>query len=164
MHILSDHYDASLLKFFSSNLGVQKLPSQQHHIKIWSQWEKYREHLSYSECYSWSHFLARKSTCLRNFEKRISKLSAASDSSRNIKLVDRKNVFIPDVLHLKEMTTSATIEPFFVWLPCNTSMTLQVQNMVEACKLFGVSNVSEAVNKGSTNLGFPEDRNSAHWI
>ncbi|XP_004517246.2 uncharacterized protein [Cicer arietinum] len=151
-YILEDIYDNNdILRFFHHKVDIKNKPSLEDYVDLWNDWGSSMEQLSYEECCNfWTSISIHLSI---NEEKKLDdnllmKLPATSENNE-IFLVDKKDVFIPDNLHMKKLFER---EKVFVWYPQHNSTALSKRKLSEIYRKIGARNISESVSKEESSL------------
>ncbi|CAN0915891.1 hypothetical protein LINGRAHAP2_LOCUS29380 [Linum grandiflorum] len=115
----------------------------------------YSHHLTPSECCAFWKFVARnKIACTEPFlAGKVLKLPVVSSGSGEIVMSDKRDVFIPDDLLLKQLCSE---HPIFVWYPQPSLRYLSRTKLLEAYRGIGVCRISESVQKEESSI----DRNN----
>ncbi|XAR67863.1 hypothetical protein NMG60_11002793 [Bertholletia excelsa] len=153
LNVLEKHYDAKLLGFFSTALGVKAQPSLEDYCKLWKVWESSEEKVSHEKCCAfWQYIIKHWSWRTEKIiAENISKLPVCS-SSDGILLVDKHDVFIADDLKLKHLFDQSSSPPLFVWYPQPSLPSLPLVKLLEIYSRIGARNISEAVQKEETSI------------
>jgi len=114
-YVLEDFYVKKILPFFSVSMEVRNRPSVDDYVNLWNEWESSDEQLSHNKCYKFWIFMLNHSTSEKKLCEMLLKLPVASGNNE-ILLQEKKDVFIPDNLHLKRLFE---MEKVFVWYPHN---------------------------------------------
>ncbi|RDX71797.1 hypothetical protein CR513_48797, partial [Mucuna pruriens] len=150
LHVLKNYYDKKLLSFFSSAMGVRSMPSLDDYIEVWKEWESSVEQLSHDKCCKfWTYVLQheRKKT-VKNLAESLTKLPTTSGSGL-ISLLDKRDVFVADNLHLKNLFEQ---ERVFVWYPEPSLASLPRSELLDLYQKIGVRTISESVLKEESSL------------
>ncbi|CAA0837120.1 Unknown protein [Striga hermonthica] len=150
-HVLDKFYEKELLTFFSCALEVKAFPCLDDYRDLWTDWEeKYSSRpLASCECLAFWSYVARHwgPKAREALSESFQKLPVFSGSG-GILLVDKRDVFIPDDLYLKDLfERSASSRPLFVWWPRPSSKSLPRNKLLEIFGKIGARNLSESVER-----------------
>ncbi|AET01325.1 ATP/DNA-binding protein [Medicago truncatula] len=144
-YVLEDIYDEDILLFFLYAMDIKSKPYVEDYVDLWNDWGSSMEQLSYDECCKfWTSISKHLST---NQEKKLAeslmKLPTSSGNNE-IFLVDKKDAFIPDNLHMKKLFER---EKVFVWYPQHSMKTFSKSELSDIYRKIGVRNISESLCK-----------------
>jgi len=141
-YVLEDIYDKKILPFFSSDMKVRNKPSVDDYVNLWNEWESSVEQLSYDKCHKFWLFMLHHFSLHteKKLSERFLKLPATSGNNE-IFLQEKKDVFIPDNLHLKRLFE---MEKFFVWYPQNLAPSSR-SDLSDLYRKIGARSVSECI-------------------
>ena len=141
-YVLEDIYDKKILPFFSLKMEVRTKPSVDDYVKLWNEWESSVEQLSYDKCHKFWLFMLHHFSLHteKKLSERFLKLPATSGNNE-IFLQEKKDVFIPDNLHLKRLFE---MEKFFVWYPQNLAPSSR-SDLSDLYRKIGARSVSECI-------------------
>ncbi|XP_077228632.1 uncharacterized protein LOC143861623 [Tasmannia lanceolata] len=155
LNVLRSYYDKSLLQYFSSAFQVPHVPLIEDYFRLWYHWENSRHKLTHAKCCSfWSHVLTWGHQTVKDFGRKITKLPTNNHVCGEVQLVNKENVFIPDVLQMMDMFSRSCKEPLFVWYPQPSLPSLPLCELYKTYKILGVRNISEAVTEDSLDSTF----------
>ncbi|KAI5423056.1 hypothetical protein KIW84_046167, partial [Lathyrus oleraceus] len=149
-YVLENIYDKKILPFLIFSMEVRTKPSLDDFVDLWNDWERLSEELSYDKCRKfWMFVMKHLGT---NTEKklfdRLIKLPVTT-SSLKIFLVDKKDAFIPDNLHLKKLFEQ---EKIFVWYPQQNFGPSSIAKLYDIYRKIGARNISESLCKEESSL------------
>ena len=148
-YVLEDIYDSDILDVFNA-LEVKKKPSLDDYVDLWNAWGSSVKQLSYDECCKF--WMSISNHLSPNKEKKLAeslmKLPATSGNNK-IYLVDKKDVFIPDNLHMKKLFER---EKVFVWYPKHNITPLFKYELYDIYRKIGARNISESLCKEESTL------------
>ncbi|ESW06248.1 hypothetical protein PHAVU_010G031600 [Phaseolus vulgaris] len=141
-YVLEDIYDKKILPFFSLKMEVRTKPSVDDYVNLWNEWESSVEQLSYDKCHKFWLFMLHHFTLHteKKLSERFLKLPATSGNN-DIFLLEKKDVFIPDNLHLKRLFE---MEKVFVWYPQNLVPSSR-NDLSDLYRKIGARSVSECI-------------------
>ncbi|KAL9303441.1 hypothetical protein ACSQ67_020704 [Phaseolus vulgaris] len=141
-YVLEDIYDKKILPFFSSDMKVRNTPSVDDYVNLWNEWESSVEQLSYDKCHKFWLYMLHHFTLdtEKKLSKRFLKLPATSGNNE-IFLLEKKDVFIPDNLHLKRLFE---MEKVFVWYPQDLVPSSR-NDLSDLYRMIGARSVSECI-------------------
>ncbi|XP_058103014.1 uncharacterized protein LOC131246676 isoform X2 [Magnolia sinica] len=152
LKVLDKYYKNDILGFFSMTLGVSSNPTIEDYCSLWSDWEKTDHKMVYEECCSFWEFVAK------HWNSKVEKLLSSSIlkvpvkmASEGFRLVDKRDVFIPDDLQLKDLFEKASQEPIFVWYPQQSLPSLSRYRFNKIYSSIGVRTISESVRKAESS-------------
>jgi sacsin len=142
LNVLDRYYDKELLVFFSSVFGVRHGPGAEDHSKLWRTWEISGSEISVADCSAFWQFIARNWS--KNTEKLLSdfvKVPVCADGK--ITLSQKKDVFIPDDLLLKDLFEKLPQQSIFIWYP-SSSLSVSRARLNSIYGSIGVQAISKA--------------------
>ncbi|GER48205.1 DNA binding [Striga asiatica] len=151
-YVLDTFYEKELLTFFSCKLEVKQSPCIDDYRDLWIDWEKkYSSRpLESSECLAFWSYVARHwgPKAREALSESFQKLPVFCGSGGGILLVDKRDVFIPDDLYLKDLfESSASSRPLFAWWPRPSSKYLPRNKLLDIFGKIGARNLSESVER-----------------
>ncbi|KAL8143907.1 hypothetical protein V2J09_016939 [Rumex salicifolius] len=159
---LETHYDPKLLSFFGRAFGVRWHPSMDDYCRLWKDWESSVDPPSVTDCCAfWSYAVKHWNLKTEKFMSEVvSRVPARCPSpSTAIQLIDKRDVYIPDDLLLKDLFMNSCQLPLFVWTPEN----IPHSKLLEVYRSIGVRTISSVVVKAeclpssvSSSLSFKE--------
>ncbi|CAJ2664762.1 unnamed protein product [Trifolium pratense] len=161
-YVLEDIYDHdnSIVPFLDFIMKVKNKPSVEDYVDLWNDWGSSMKQLQYDDCYK---FWTSISKHLSAYEEKklaaesLMKLPATSGNNE-IFLVDKKDAFIPDNLHMKKLFEQ---EKVFVWYPqynmtpsskSDNNAPLSKSKLSDIYRNIGVRNISESLCKDESSL------------
>uniref|UniRef100_A0A0D9XSE1 Protein NO VEIN C-terminal domain-containing protein n=1 Tax=Leersia perrieri TaxID=77586 RepID=A0A0D9XSE1_9ORYZ len=149
LHVLDKYYEKKLLDFFSVVLGVRHGPGAEDYCKLWSTWESSVSELSIADCSAFWKFIAI------NWGQKANKLLSGCMkvpvcSDGKIILSNKKDVFIPDDLLLKDLFSKISQEPCFIWYPFSSLPSMSRASLNNIYGSIGVGTISKAVQKNDS--------------
>lgn len=152
LHVLERHYDRKLLSFFSIVLEVKHGPTVDDYCKLWNVWETTYHQLTISQCCVFWVFIAKhwNAATKKLLTASIRKLPVYTGSG--ILLSDKRDVFIPDDLLLKDLFDEASQESIFIWYPETKLPEISRTKMNNIYSSVGVRTISEAIEKDESFL------------
>jgi sacsin len=162
-YVLDDIYDhdSSIVSFLDFIMKVKNKPSLEDYVDLWNDWGSSMKQLPYDECYKfWTSISKHLSACEeKKLAESLMKLPTSSSGNNEIFLVDKKDVFIPDNLHMKKLFEK---EKVFVWYPQynmtplsksdNMMTPLSKSKLSDIYRNIGVRNISESLCKDESSL------------
>jgi len=139
-YVLEDIYVKKILPFFSFAMEVRNRPSVDDYVNLWNEWESSDEQLSHDKCYKFWIFMLSHSLSEKKLGEMLLKLPVASGNNE-ILLREKKDVFIPDNLHLKRLFE---MEKVFVWYPQNLVPSSR-SRLSDMYRKIGARSVSECI-------------------
>ena len=149
-YVLEDIYDRKLFPFFTFAMEVRAKPSLDDYVDLWNEWESSLEELSYDKCWKFWMFILKHlgTNTEKKLSERLSKLPVTT-GSKEIFLMHKKDVFIPDNLHLKKLFEQ---EKIFVWYPQQNFGPLPISKLYDIYRKIGARNISESLCKEESSL------------
>ncbi|XP_058745309.1 uncharacterized protein LOC131618058 [Vicia villosa] len=148
-YVLEDIYGINILHFFKA-LEVKNKPLLEDYVDLWNEWGNSVKQLSHDECCNFwmsiSKLLSPKE--VKKIAKRLKKLPTTSENN-DILLADKKDVFIPDNLHMKKLFES---EKVFVWYPKHNVTPLFKCELSDIYRKIGARNISESLSKEESSV------------
>ncbi|ERN06243.1 uncharacterized protein LOC18434435 [Amborella trichopoda] len=152
-HVLDKLYEKNLLSFFSLAFGVVTNPKIEDYCELWKTWEDEDHLLTLGECSCfWAsivrHWNLRTEKLISNS---IMKLPKSTDLG-SIKLCDKREVFIPDDLQLKDLFSETPSGSVIVWYPQFSMPSIPLTKLFEIYSIIGVKAISKSVRKDESSM------------
>jgi len=150
LYVLEDIYEMTLLPFLKFSLEVRIKPSLHDYVDVWNDWERSSEGLSYEMCWKFWMFILKHlgENPEKELSERLIKLPVTT-GSKEIFLLHKKDVFIPDNLHLKKLFEK---EKIFVWYPQQNFGPSSISKLYDIYRNIGARNISESLCKEESSL------------
>ncbi|KAL5978976.1 hypothetical protein ACLOJK_018871, partial [Asimina triloba] len=148
LQVLDKYYEKEILAFFTETFGVRSNPTVEDYCSLWQDWENTGHKMTNEDCCSFWTFIAKHWT--KKVEGILSSSIAKVPVNTNlggIKLVGKRDAFIPDDLHLKALFEEASEEPIFVWYPQPSKPGIPRDKLNSIYIGIGVRNISQCIRK-----------------
>ncbi|PQQ17194.1 uncharacterized protein Pyn_20832 [Prunus yedoensis var. nudiflora] len=151
--VLKNYFEHNLLVFFSRAYGVKSRPSIDDYCELWKVWETSETGLSQDQCCKFWRYVSKNwnAKTEKALPEALVKVPVNSGSDE-IFLLDKRDVFLPDDLQLKDLFEQSSPDPVFVWYPQPSLPDLPRTTLLEMYRKIGVRSISESVQKEELSL------------
>uniref|UniRef100_J3KV45 Sacsin/Nov domain-containing protein n=1 Tax=Oryza brachyantha TaxID=4533 RepID=J3KV45_ORYBR len=149
LNVLDKYYDKKLHDFFKVSLGVRHGPSAEDYCKLWSMWESSVSELSIADCSAFWKFIATNwGQRTKDLLSGCIKVPVCTDGK--IILSNKKDVFIPDDLLLKDLFSKLSQQSVFIWYPSSSLPSMSRARLNNIYGSIGVGTISKAAEKNDS--------------
>ncbi|KAH9328704.1 hypothetical protein KI387_000812, partial [Taxus chinensis] len=156
LEILENTYEAALLPYFSTHLGVPLGPKVEDYCNLWLHWIVHNHSVTGQECCSvWRNFLMHwskySSTIRLHLGTDSLKLPTCTNNGQ-IELCAPNETFVPDDLRLKELFQIESSRTKFAWYPNPSDPQIQLDLLFSIYNSLGARNISQGVEKNEVSV------------
>lgn len=148
LHVLYQiNYRSKLLVFFSKAFDVQSRPSTDDYCRLRKDWQNSRRVISVCECCAfWSHIITFWSEYTEKIvSESVTEIPADSNGSKNLLLLSKLEIFIPDDLLLADLFEKSSPYSLFAWFPTENLHSIPVAKPLDIYSKIGVRKISNSV-------------------